>query len=263
MVRYSCRLTEMVLERALSQPGYLTVANLRRHYLEGPADHLAVPFNRVMVATFFLVGMDIAHRLINWFDGLDLAWERTMVIIAGQQGRPTAGISVESNSVAGVVQAASRRRLPAERLLIAPHAPVFPQFDGANLAPVVALERVYREMWSTLAAVSRLGARMFEAYPAFRPEPASDRYVDPDSAWVHEKPAIRGPEDWLGLVTRLRVVMEDPRQLLSGAVTDYASRQLVENANDPLAVTVPGLDDERYPDIPVRRGAPAVVPDPR
>jgi hypothetical protein len=41
--------------------------------------------------------------------------------------------------------------------------------------------------------------------------------------------------------------MEDPRQLLSGAVTDYASSQLVRSANDPSAVTVPGLDGEPYP----------------
>jgi hypothetical protein len=41
--------------------------------------------------------------------------------------------------------------------------------------------------------------------------------------------------------------MEDPRQLLSGAVTDYAAQQLIDHGNDPLAVTVPGLDDEPYP----------------
>jgi hypothetical protein len=43
--------------------------------------------------------------------------------------------------------------------------------------------------------------------------------------------------------------MEDPRQLLSGAVTDYASRQLIEHENDPAAVIVPGLDGEHYPEI--------------
>jgi hypothetical protein len=43
------------------------------------------------------------------------------------------------------------------------------------------------------------------------------------------------------------VVMEDPTQLLSGAVTDYASSELVAHANDPSAVTVPGLDGEPYP----------------
>jgi hypothetical protein len=55
------------------------------------------------------------------------------------------------------------------------------------------------------------------------------------------------------MTTRLRVVLEDPRQLLSGAVTDYASKQLVDNANRPSAVTVPGLDGEPYPAVAVHR----------
>jgi hypothetical protein len=263
MVDYSCRLTEDILQRALARPSYLSDANLRRDYLEGPAALLPVPFNRVMVATFFLVGMDLAHRLLSWFDYLDLPWERTMVIIAGRQGRPTAGVSEESNSVAGAVRAASRGRLPNERLLIAPHAPVFPMFDGSNLDAVCALENDYREMWASLAAISQLGARMFDQYPRFRPASTDSRHVGPDSRWVHEKPAIRGPEDWFALTTRLRVVMEDPRQLLSGAVTDYASQQLVDNGNDPLAITVPGLDGESYPELAVDRGPPAVVRNPQ
>jgi hypothetical protein len=249
MVDYSCRLTERFLERALDRPSYLTDATLRRDYLEGPADDLPVSFNRVMVATFFLIGMDTGHRLISWFDGLDLPWERAMVFIAGRQGRPTAGVSQESNSVAGVVQAASRDRLPLERLLIAPHAPVFPMYDGTNLDAVAALEGTYRRMWSSLEAMSALGARMFGAYPRFRPRPSVNGSIGPGTAWVHEKPAVRGPDDWFALTTRLRVVLEDPRQLLSGAVTDYASRQLAENGNDPMAITVPGLDGEPYPEF--------------
>ncbi len=47
--------------------------------------------------------------------------------------------------------------------------------------------------------------------------------------------------------------MEDPRQLLSGAVTDYVSSELVRHANDPAAVTVPGLDGEPYPHPAVAR----------
>ena len=37
------------------------------------------------------------------------------------------------------------------------------------------------------------------------------------------------------MITRLRVVLEDPRQLLSGAVTDYASRLLIDTNNDPAS----------------------------
>ena len=77
MVDYACALTERVLERALAEPGYLTAAHAAPRLPRGRAP--PVPFNRVMVATFFLTGMDIAHRIIAWFDRRDLAWERAMV----------------------------------------------------------------------------------------------------------------------------------------------------------------------------------------
>jgi hypothetical protein len=247
MIDYSCRLTERRLEQALDDPSYLTMTAVRRDYLDGPAADLPVPFNRVMVATFFLTGMDLAHRLIAWFDELDVAWERAMVLMAGRAGRPTAGVTEESNSVAGVVRAASRGRLARDRLFIAPHAPVFATFDGTNLAAVAALEGGYRRLWASLRATSGLGGQMFEGYPRFEPRPAGNASLAPDAVSVHEKPAVTGPGDWFALTTRLRVLMEDPRQLLSGAVTDYASSQLVRSANDPSAITVPGLDGEPYP----------------
>jgi Domain of unknown function (DUF5624) len=247
MVDYSCRLTERRLERALDDPSSLTMATVRRDYLDGPAGDLPVPFNRVMIATFFLTGMDIAHRLITWFDELDIAWERAMVIIAGRAGRPTAGVTEESNSVAGVVRAVARGRMARDQLFIAPHAPVFGTYDGTNLAAVAALEGEYRRLWASLRATSDLGGQMFEGYPRFEAQAPERVRVGADSGSVHEKPAVDGPGDWFALTTRLRVVMEDPRQLLSGAVTDYAATQLVENHNNPSAVTVPGLDAEPYP----------------
>jgi hypothetical protein len=247
MVDYSCRLTERRLERALDDPAYLTMETVRLDYLDGPAGDLPVPFNRVMVATFFLTGMDIAHRLITWFGELDIAWERAMVIIAGRAGRPTAGVTEESNSVAGVVRAVARGRMARERLFIAPHAPVFETYDGTNLVSVAALEGEYRRLWASLRATSDLGGQMFEGYPRFEVRSAERVSLGSNSGSVHEKPAVDGPGDWFALTTRLRVVMEDPRQLLSGAVTDYASAQLVRNENDPSAVTVPGLDGEPYP----------------
>ncbi|MGI8450049.1 MAG: DUF5624 domain-containing protein [Streptosporangiaceae bacterium] len=247
MVDYSCRLTERRLEQALDAPFSLTMASLRLGYLDGPAADLPVPFNRVMIATFFLTGLDIAHRFITWFDELDIAWERAMVIIAGRAGRPTAGVTEESNSVAGIMRAASRGRMAAGRLFIAPHAPVFPAFDGTTLPEAASLEAGYRQLWASLRATSDLGSQMFEGYPRFEARPAGRPRVHPGSASVPEKPAVAGPDDWFALTTRLRVVMEDPRQLLSGAVTDYASSQLIANASDPSAVVVPGLDGEPYP----------------
>ncbi len=68
-------------------------------------------------------------------------------------------------------------------------------------------------------------------------------------------PAIASPDDWRALNTRLRVVLEHPRQLLSGCVTDYAVEQLQAHGNDPARVTVPGLDAMTYPPLPQRAAA--------
>jgi len=249
MIKYSCRLAERFLRQALDDPGHLTMAAVREEFLEGPAEALPVPFNKVMIATFFLTGLDIAHRLIAWLDGVDIPWERAMVIFAGQVGRPTAALTRESHSIAGVVQAASRGRLASEQVFIAPHAPVFPPFDPASgdVSAAAALEQTYRQLWAVLSVTSELGGQMFEGYPRFEPLSAEMVSLGPDSASVHEKPAVTGPDDWYAMITRLRVVMEDPRQLLSGAVTDCASSQLLAVANDPAAVTIPGLDGEQYP----------------
>jgi len=170
-----------------------------------------------------------------------------MIIIAGRAGRPTAGVTEESNSVAGIVRAASRGRMPGGRLFIAPHAPVFPLFDGMNLPRSrCAGDRVPPAV-GLAAGHLRPRRQMFEGYPRFEARPAERARVGAGSVSVPEKPAVAGPDDWFALTTRLRVVMEDPRQLLSGAVTDYASSQLIAHANDPSAVVVPGLDGEPYP----------------
>ena len=253
MVDYSCLLTERFLQRALDDPAYLTMAAVRRDHLAGPAAHndLPVPFNKVMIATFYLTGMDIAHRLITWLDAAGIDWERAMVIFAGQSGRPTAGVTQESHSIAGVVRAVSRGQLATERVFMAPHAPVFPPYDPAKAdgSHARAMEPGYRRLWAGLRATSELAGGMFEGYPRFAALSAERFTIGPGTASVHAKPAMKGPGDWLALVTRLRVVMEDPTQLLSGAVTDYASSELVAHANDPSAVTVPGLDGEPYPHI--------------
>jgi hypothetical protein len=253
MIDYSCLLTERFLQRALDDPAYLTMTAVRRDHLAGPAGHgdLPVPFNKVMIATFYLTGMDIAHRLITWLEVVGIDWERAMVIFAGQSGRPTAGVTQESHSVAGVVRAVSRGRLAPERVFMAPHAPVFPPYDPAQEdgSHATAMEPGYRRLWAGLRATSDLAGGMFEGYPRFAALSAERFTIGPGTASVHAKPAVKGPDDWLALVTRLRVVMEDPTQLLSGAVTDYASSELVAHGNDPSAVTVPGLDGEPYPHI--------------
>ena len=93
---------------------------------------LPVPFNKVMIATFYLTGMDIAHRLITWLDAVEhrLGAGDGDLRGPGPDGRPPASPRSRTASP-GVVRAVSRGRLAAERVFIAPHAPVFPPYDPA------------------------------------------------------------------------------------------------------------------------------------
>ncbi|ONI79084.1 hypothetical protein BWI15_00100 [Kribbella sp. ALI-6-A] len=251
LVDYSCDLTEAYVTRALTNPDYLRPETLRSDYLEGPsAFALPVPFNRVMIATFFLTGLDIAHRTISWFDQLELPWERTMVIMVGRTGKPTGAVTRETHSIAGIIDDASRHRLPDTSLLIAPHVPVFPTYDGENGEVIATFEQQYRQLWSGLVSVAHLGPKMFDGYPEYHPRPWGETTIVDGQKTISDMPAIRDPQDWLAMTARLRIVLEDPRQLLSSAITDYASGQLIEHDNDPRAVTVPGLDGEPYPAQP-------------
>ncbi|MFJ5262472.1 DUF5624 domain-containing protein [Streptomyces sp. NPDC088387] len=251
MVDYTCAITERYLVRALADPALLNHRTLRETYLDDGHADLPVSFNRVMVATFFLVGLDTSYRLISWLDEQDIDWARAMVVVVGQIGRPTAGVTWRTNSVAGMVLAASRGKLPLSHLYIAPHAAGFATPVDGDLREVNAVEEQLRQLWAGTRATVELGGAMFEGYPAF--DPGDDyagqqpRTVGAHDGVVTEQPAIRSADDWLSLVTRLRVVMEDPRQLLSGAVTDYAAQQLIAHDNNPLAVLIPGLDNEPYP----------------
>lgn len=249
MVDYACVLTERYLERVLADPGCFTREDLRENFLEATGDAVGatVPMNKVMIATFFLVGMDIAHRVIAWFDRHAIDWSRAMALIVGRQGRPTAGVTWTSNSVCAMVLGASRYRLGLDRLYIAPHAPGFATPQAMDDATVRAFETPLRQLWCQTRAVSELGPLMYDGYARFAAAGQTRPVLDANTLEVSEMPAIDGPDDWRALNTRLRVVLEDPRQLLSGCVTDYAVDQLVAHGNDPRRVTVPGLDGTSYP----------------
>ena len=106
-----------------------------------------------------------------------------------------------------------------------------------------------RQLWAGTRSVVDLAGQMYPDYPAFSPGGAAAAPTGHDAATVTEMPPISGPDDWKAMVTRLRVVMEDPRQLLSDAVSDYAAAQLAMSSNDPGRITVPGLDGEPYPPL--------------
>jgi hypothetical protein len=249
MVDYSCAVTARYLRRALADTGYLTEETLTEDYLSGGGSaELPVPVNQMMIATFFLAGMDAAHRVMRWLDRRRLDWESAMVLIAGRQGRATAGVTWNTSSVATIIIGVSRGRLPLERLYLAPHAPVFDTPVDGDVSAIAAMEPAYRDLWSATRVTVELGRTMFPGHPRFRPGAAEIPDLDAHPhAEIGEMPRIHSATDYRAMVSRLRMVLEDPRQLLSSAVTDFAVEQLVAHDNDPTKVIVPGLTDVLYP----------------
>jgi Domain of unknown function (DUF5624) len=249
MIDYACALTVRYLEAVLVDESKLTSVYLRNEYLEAEGSDLGatIPVNAVMIATFFLTGLDIALRISRWFRQQAVDWSRAMVLISGQQGRPTSGVTLTSNSVCQMIVQASDLKLPLERMYIAPHAPSFVASDPVDLEAVRALEEQYRFIWCYTWAISQLGSTMFFGYPRYSPGSTKQPVIDDTTSELSEMPRILGPDDLRTMTTRLRLVMEDPRQLLSGSVTDYAAAQLRETGNNPAAVVVPGLDGYTYP----------------
>jgi hypothetical protein len=249
LVDYSCAVTARYLATALANEGYLTSETLRSDYLEGGGDfELPVPINYMMIATFFLVVLDISFRITRWFRLQDVDWERSMVIVAGQHGRPTAGVTWKTSSVAMMILGASGGRLALDRVYLVPHAPIFQTPVDGDLTEVIHLEAPLREIWCHTRATAELGELMYAGYPRYVPETvAAPDISDPSVTEVSEMPVIHSARDMRAMVTRLRVLLEDPRQLLSGCVTDFAIASLAATDNDPTRVVVPGLTGVHYP----------------
>ena len=247
MCDYACAVTDRLLVTLLKDEAKLDADFVREAYLEAKTDALgAIPFNTVMIATFFLVGMDLSFRAIRWLDSHQLDWEQAMVVIVGKAGRPTSGVTWTSNSIAQVILAASGRRLPLDRLYIAPHADTFVSLGPDDIEPAREKEVTFRWLWAFTRAISELAPSMYAGYPSYAARDSRGPPITEDTLHLGEMPVISGPDDMLAMTTRLRMVLEDPRQLLSGAVTDYAAEQLRSNGNDCSKIVVPGLDNCDY-----------------
>jgi hypothetical protein len=249
MIDYSCAVTRAFLVAGLADESLMNFKYLREHYLEpvgSPA--VPVPINDMMVATFALAFLDIAHRMIRWMREHVIDWGRLMVMLSGRSGRATAGLTWASNNMCHLLWKASNERLLPERVYIAPHAPSFVLADMHNEAQLRKLNAEFREIWNSTRATVELARGMFEGFPAFetsvRPAPTVDaagRMI------ISEMPPLRSPDDRFTAITRLRLVMEDPGQLLANSVASYIIDQLSEHGNRPAEVFIPGFTNVAYP----------------
>ena len=249
MIDYCCRVTSDLLARSLADETLLSFDKVRAGYLDpvGSAT-VPVPINDVMVATFALAFLDIAHRIIGWVRSHVSDWTRLMVLLSGRSGRATAGVTWATNNMCHLLWRASERLLEPERVYIAPHAPSFVLSEMGDEARMKALEVEFREIWCNTRTSVELARLMFADYPAFRsPAVELPPTIDETTSTVSGMPALRHPDDRLAAVTCLRVVMEDPMQLLANSVAYPIIDQLCDVGNRPGEVFIPGFTNVTYP----------------
>lgn len=249
MTDYACAISERYLERALTEPGYATGQTLRDDLLDGTGPDLPVSCNKIMIATFSLYALDFTHGLISWLEALDVDWSHTLFAIAGRQGRPTGGTTKSTTNMVRIMNIVSHGALATERMFVAPHLPVFATPQDGDLGEVIALEEPIRWQLARVMSSAELAPLMFDGYPEFVEPPLYGPELASDATTVSEMPRIRSADDWQTMFTRLRLSLEDPRQLLASGVTDFVASQLAANGNDPSSVVIPGLDGEPYPPI--------------
>jgi Domain of unknown function (DUF5624) len=237
MVEYTLSASLDYMNRALAVPEMLDFAMLRRDYLDAASDRLPVPMNDVMFATFALAMLDIGYRISTWLRRLDIDWTRAMVLVSGQSGRPTAGVTWSSNNMCHFIWRASCKRLPPDRLFVAPHAPKFSLESAPTEEALKALEHAYRRIWRGTRDTIDVARRAFDGYEPYRFAPAT-----PDAM-----PPIRSLDDHAACVARLRRIMEDPQQLLANCVADYICEELYRCDFRPQDVAIPGFTQVTYP----------------
>jgi hypothetical protein len=248
MVDYACRVSSIYMRQCLADERLMTFEHLRASFLD-PTDGAAVPIplNDVMVATFTLAFLDIAHRIIRWLHSQNLDWPRLMILLSGKSGRPSAGLTWQTNNNCHLLWQASERRISPENVQITPHGPALALSELQDSLRVAQVERQAREIFLQLRANIDLARMMFEGYPAFVRDIEEPPVIDATTQSLHAMPRLRSPSDRLTAITRLRFVMEDPTQLLSNSVAHFVIDQLCEHNNRPELVVIPGFSNVSYP----------------
>jgi hypothetical protein len=256
MVDYACGVSSQLMRKCLADERLMTFEHLRASFLD-PTDSAAVPIplNDVMVATFTLTFLDIAHRIIRWLRSQTLDWARLMILLSGKSGRPSAGLTWQTNNNCHLLWQASERELSPENVQITPHGPSLAISDLHDSLRVAEIERQSREIFLQLRANIDLARVMFQGYPAFVKNIEEPPVVEATTKSLHAMPRLRSSHDRLTAITRLRFVMEDPTQLLSNSVAHFVIDQLCEHNNRPELVVIPGFSNVSYPASGQRTGS--------
>ncbi|MQY21697.1 DUF5624 domain-containing protein [Nocardia macrotermitis] len=248
LVDYTCATTADFLERAIENPKLLDFGYLRANLLEGDGpEAVPVSFNDMMAATFALSALDSVYRSLKWLHEQSIDWARLMVLVVGSAGRPSAGLTWQSNNVCSLLYEASGRKLDPARLIIAPGGPTIELEKLADSAAAARIEALYRKFWYSSLSSVEMSRLMWPDYPGFEKRIETAPVVEDDTETVDAMPVVRSVDDKRAIVTRLRYVMEDPGAQIATAGMQFVLDQLSANGNRPELVELPGFTYTTYP----------------
>ena len=236
LVEYALTSCIDYMQRACIDPSLLDFETLQRQFIDADQDWLPVSMNDVMFATFALAYVDIAYRIGGWLREQQIDWDHAMVLVSGQSGRPTAGVTWSTNNICNLIWKSSDKQIAPERIFVAPHAPGFSVDNLPNAEALRDPEKTYRQIWCHTRASVDVARKMFQAYEAFTFRPIEAEAL----------PAIKSLGDHAACVARLRRIMEDPQQLLSNCVADYIIDELHRCNHQPEDVQIPGFTNVDY-----------------
>lgn len=235
LINHACGLTLNYLEKHLGgESEYdFSYPSLQARFFNDRGD--GTPgFNQVMITTFSLVALTSVMNAVESPTLQSVDWANALIMFNGMSGGIGAGVNAGTNGLTAILQAVAGDTDISDKILFAPYSQ--PSYDsvtnmaeGADKdAAMQQLETAYRNQYFTIAARVEVANKMFDDSIARQPQTYP--------SWTE------GPASMEELISRLKTVMGDPRQLLSNSVGSAIAAAFVAAGRDYTKVSVPGLD---------------------
>ena len=188
------------------------------------------PFDNIMIATFSLANLLVQYHSISWLRGLQIDWKSCSVLIGGQAGRATGGLSVNTNTGVQRLIVASEGILQESKILIAPMAPSLDPTQN-DLAYWNGIKKKVQSTWWLTDSSSKLSPKMFKEYESIIPE--SPQRLPP--FFGEEKPPMNQ------FMQRLKFALGNPDQELASCTANFMVESLGGKNFNPNNLYIPGL----------------------
>lgn len=249
LVDYACALAGHYLVQVRDDLNRLDSRDILESFLNIATDDFPIGFNTVMVGTFAIEGLKSAYDIYTALGSNEIEWESAKVILHNRAGTNfTAGLTPGTNWVHPLLIAMSGGRLPAERILITPYAPI-PEAVGAESLSDEDFDALAEGVWGQLYS---------------RPEAASRAFANVADIETYVRPAVPGDygvtraDQIDDFIVRLKHSTANVTEMQSNTVGFWLGGEALAKNWDVTKMDIPGLTHglprglDRYPpDAPV------------